>query len=418
MSSLPDAPEPPSSPAGRLPRNVWLLGWTSLINDTASEMVAPLLPFFLIVALKGSAADLGLIEGCADSAASILKLFAGGWSDRAGRRKRFVVFGYSLPALVRPFLAWAVVPWHVLAIRLGDRIGKGVRTAPRDALIADSTDARMHGRAFGLHRAMDHLGAALGPLAAAAFLWARPEESADDLRALFLIALIPGLLVVLLTIVGLKEEAPRAHAGKRLDFSLRHYPRDFRLYLAALLVFTLGNSSDLFLLARAGELGIAEPLLPILWFAFHLAKSAGNLLGGHTVDRIGAKPLLVAGWLWYAAIYFGFALASSAWHIWALFILYAVYYALTEPSEKTLVAQLAGSQRTGLAYGWYNLLMGVAALPASYVFGLVYDRAGPLAAFGLGAALAAAAVGLLLLVQTPKTANQSEPNDANIDDRS
>lgn len=401
---MPDATEPPTSQPGRLPRNVWLLGWTSLLNDTASEMAAPLLPYFVIVALKGSAADLGLIEGCADSAASILKLFSGGWSDRTGRRKAFVVFGYSFPALVRPLLRWAVLPWHVLAIRLGDRIGKGVRTAPRDALIADSTDSSMRGRAFGLHRAMDHLGAALGPLAAAAYLWAQPERSPDQLRTLFLFALVPGVLVVLLTIVGLKEEAPRAQAGKRLDFSLRDYPRDFRLYLAALLVFTLGNSSDLFLLERARELGVAEPLLPILWFVFHVAKSAGNILGGHTVDRLGAKPLLIVGWLWYAAVYFGFALAASAWHIWALFILYAGYYALTEPSEKTLVAQLAGGQRTGLAYGWYNLLMGIAALPASYVFGLLYQRAGPLAAFSLGAALAAAAVGLLVLVRAPKTA--------------
>jgi MFS family permease len=292
----------------------------------------------------------------------------------------------------------------VAAIRLGDRIGKGVRAAPRDALIADSTDTRMRGRAFGLHRAMDHLGAALGPLAAFVFLELYPEASADQLRTLFFFALVPGVLVVLLTIVGLKEEPPHAQAGKRLDFSLRHYSRDFRFYLAALLVFTLGNSSDLFLLERARELGVAERLLPILWLVFHLAKSAGNILGGHTVDRFGAKPLLIVGWLWYAAIYFGFALASAQWHIWALFILYAVYYALTEPSEKTLVVQLAGGERTGLAYGWYNLLMGIAALPASYVFGLIYGRAGPLPAFGLGAALAAAAVGLLVLVRAPKTA--------------
>lgn len=392
------AEPPPVTPAaGRLPRNVWLLGWTSLLNDTASEMAAPLLPAFLIGTLKGSAADLGLIEGCADSTASILKLFSGSWSDRAGRRKGFVVFGYAVPALIRPLLRWAVFPWHVLAIRLGDRIGKGVRTAPRDALIADSTAAMMRGRAFGLHRAMDHLGAALGPLLAAAYLWMWPEQ----LRTLFFLAIIPGLLVVLLTVVGLKEEPPQERAGKSLDFSLRHYSRDFRLYLAALLVFTLGNSSDLFLLERARQLGIAEPLLPILWFVFHLAKSAGNILGGRTVDRLGAKPLLIVGWLWYAVIYLAFALASSAWHVWALFILYAGYYALTEPSEKTLVVQLAGGQRTGLAYGWYNLLMGIAALPASYVFGLLYDGPGPVVAFGLGASLAAAAVALLALVRAP-----------------
>jgi MFS family permease len=391
-------PEPPNA-AHRLPRNVWLLGWTSLLNDTASEMAAPLLPSFLIGALGGSASDLGLIEGCADSTASILKLFSGGWSDRAGRRKGFVVFGYALPALVRPLLRWAVAPWHVLAIRIGDRVGKGLRTAPRDALIADSTHPVMRGRAFGLHRAMDHLGAALGPLAAAAYLWMWPGQ----LRILFFLALVPGLLVVLLTAVGLKEEAPQEHAGKPLDFSLRHYSRDFRLFLVALLVFTLGNSSDLFLLERARELNVPEPLLPILWFVFHIAKSAGNIMGGHTVDRIGAKPLLTVGWLWYAAIYMGFALASTAWHIWGLFVLYALYYALTEPSEKTLVVQLAGRARTGLAYGWYNLLMGIAALPASYVFGLLYRRAGPLTAFSFGAGLAAAAVVVLLPVKVART---------------
>ena len=396
---MPDTPEPPPTvPAGRLPRNVWLLGWTSLLNDTASEMAAPLLPYFLIGVLHASKESLGLIEGCADSAASILKLFSGGWSDRAGRRKGFVVFGYALPALVRPLLKWALLPWHVLAIRVGDRVGKGMRTAPRDALIADSTDPLMRGRAFGLHRAMDHLGAALGPLLASAYLWAWP----DQIRPMFFLALIPGLLVVALTVFGLKEAEPHEHAGKPLDLSLRHYSRDFRLYLAALLVFSLGNSSDLFLLARAGELGVAKPLLPILWFVFHLAKSAGNILGGHTVDRLGAKPLLIVGWLWYAVIYLGFAFASSIWHIWALFILYAAYYALTEPSEKTLVVQLAGRQRTGVAYGWYNLLMGIAALPASWVFGLLYERAGPLAAFGLGAALAASAVVLLALVRSPE----------------
>jgi MFS family permease len=392
---LSDTPEPPPQVTRRLPRNVWLLGWTSLLNDTASEMAAPLLPSFLIGALGGDARDLGLIEGCADSTASILKLFSGGWSDRAGKRKGFVVFGYALPALVRPLLRWAIAPWHVLAIRMGDRIGKGVRTAPRDALIADSTDRSMRGRAFGLHRAMDHLGAALGPLAAAAYLWTWPGQ----IRMLFFLALIPGLLVVLLTVFGLKEEPPSEQAGKSLDFSLTHYSRDFRLYLAALLVFTLGNSSDLFLLERARELGVTEPLLPILWFVFHIAKSVGNVLGGHTVDRVGAKPLLVVGWLWYAAIYAGFALASSAWHVWGLFVLYALYYALTEPSEKTLVVQLAGRARTGLAYGWYNLLMGIAALPASYLFGVLYRRAGPLTAFSFGAALAATAVVLLLPVR-------------------
>ncbi len=398
MTDTSEPPPPPAAP--RLPRNVWLLGWTSLLNDTASEMAAPLLPSFLIGALGADARHLGLIEGCADSTASILKLFSGGWSDRTGRRKGFVVFGYALPALVRPLLKFAAAPWHVLAVRIGDRIGKGVRTAPRDALIADSTDHALRGRAFGLHRAMDHLGAAIGPLLAAGYLYLWPGQ----LRSLFFLDLIPGVLVVLLTLFGLKEEPPQQQAGKPLDLSLRHYSRDFRLYLFALLIFTLGNSSDLFLLERARELGVAQPLLPILWFVFHIAKSAGNIVGGHLVDRLGAKPLLIVGWLWYAAIYLGFGLMTSAWQVWGLFVLYAIYYALTEPSEKTLVVQLAGRNRTGLAYGWYNLLMGIAALPASAGFGLIYEQYGPFTAFALGASLAAAAVALLLLVGGPTDA--------------
>lgn len=395
MTDTPETSPPPAAPA--LPRNVWLLSWTSLLNDTASEMAAPLLPSFLSM-LGADPRHLGLIEGCADSTASILKLFSGSWSDRVGRRKGFIVFGYTLPALARPLLKWAVSPWHVLAVRVGDRIGKGMRAAPRDALIADSTDHTQRGRAFGLHRAMDHLGAAIGPLAAAGYLYLWPGE----LRVLFFLALIPGVLVVLLTLFGLKEEPPQHKAAKPLDFSLRHYSRDFHVYLLALLVFTLGNSTDLFLLERARELGVAEPLLPILWFVFHIAKSAGNLVGGRLVDRLGAKPLLVVGWVWYAAIYLAFGLATAAWQIWTLFVLYAAYYALTEPSEKTLVVQLAGKQRTGLAYGWYNLLMGIAALPASFGFGIIYKQFGPLTAFALGASLAAAAVVLLLAVNTPR----------------
>jgi MFS family permease len=288
-------------------------------------------------------------------------------------------------------------------------------------MIVDSTDKRVRGRAFGFHRAMDHVGAAIGPLLATLFLWCAasggglPDVTFSEhaggvltkqagwhsqhLRQLFLVTLIPGALVVALAAFGLKEQPQHVPAGRRLDLSLRRYPRSFKLYLLALLIFTLGNSSDMFLLVRASELGVETPMLPMLWLAFHAVKSIGNVLGGRAVDRFGPRRLLLAGWLWYAVVYLAFAFASAAWHIWALFVLYGVYYALAEPSEKTMVSHLVGSERAGLAYGWFNLLIGVGALPASLVFGLVYERLGGIAAFGLGAALALASMLLLLLVE-------------------
>lgn len=374
-----------------LPRNVKLLGLASLLNDVASEMVYPLLPRFLTGVLGGTAFDLGLIEGVADSASSLLKLFSGHWSDRAGRRKGFVLFGYGLAALVRPLTAVVRVPWQLLAVRAADRVGKGVRTSPRDALIADSTDASMRGRAFGFHRAMDHLGAAVGPLLASAFLFAWPEE----FRALFLTTIVPGLAVVALLAIGLRETGGPAGPRQNFRLTLAPFDRRFRVYLVALVVFTLGNASDAFLLLRAGELGVATAALPLLWCAFHIAKSAGNWLVGNAVDRFGARRFIAAGWIVYAGVYAAFAWATTAWQAWAFFLAYAGFYALTEPSEKALVAQLAGGERKGLAFGWYNFAVGVVTLPASLLFGALYSWLGAPVAFGTGATLALAATGLL-----------------------
>jgi MFS family permease len=379
----------------RLPRNVKVLGLASLLNDIASEMIFPLLPNFLLTVLLGNRFYLGVIEGAADSVASLLKLWSGGRSDQAGRRKGFVLFGYSLAAVTRPLIGVIVAPWQLFAIRVGDRIGKGVRTSPRDALIADSTDASIRGRAFGFHRAMDHLGAALGPLLAAGFLWLWPGE----LRTLFLLTLVPGLLVVSLLLFGLRERATAKPVKEPLRLTLRPFDRNFRLYLLALVVFTLGNSSDAFLLVRAGELGVPIVMLPLLWCAFHVVKSASNLLLGRAVDHFGPRPFLFLGWLMYAGVYLAFALATTAWEAWAYFLAYALFYGLTEPAEKTLVASLVGSERKGLAYGWYNFAIGVAALPSSLIFGALYQVYGALAAFGWGAALALLAVALLIGVR-------------------
>lgn len=390
-----------------LPRNVRVLGLSSLLNDIASEMIFPLLPDFLMTLASGNKFYLGVIEGLADSVASLLKLWSGSWSDRAGRRKGFVVFGYSLAALIRPWIGLVAATWQLAVIRVGDRIGKGIRTAPRDALIADSCDASLRGRAFGFHRAMDHLGAAIGPLLATAFLWAWP----DQMRTLFLLSLIPGLLVVLLVIFGLRERpaetasdsstgaihTSRPKAGFHL--SLAPFDNNFRLFLVSLLVFSLGNSSDAFLLIRARELGVPQMLLPTLWCLFHLLKSASNVWCGRAVDRFGPRPMIIGGWFVYAVIYLLFAVATNAWQMWAIFLSYALFYGLTEPAEKTLVAALAGPDKKGLAFGWFNFAIGVTTLPASLLFGALYQAFGPLAAFGTGAGLALIAAILICLVR-------------------
>jgi MFS family permease len=380
-----------------LPRNVRILGLASLINDIASEMIFPLLPTFLITVLGGNRFHLGVIEGLADSAASLLKLWSGGWSDRVGGRKAFVVVGYVMAAVTRPLIGLLVAPWQLLGVRFGDRIGKGIRAAPRDALIADSTSPELRGRAFGFNRAMDHLGAAIGPLLAAAFLHFWPGQY----RPLFLLALLPGLVVAALVIFGLREAPAARSTSARLHLSLAPFGRDFRLYLVALVIHTLGNSSDAFLLVRAGELGVPVTMLPVLWTVFHIAKSTGNWLAGPAVDRVGPRPLILVGWFVYAAAYLAFGLATAPWHAWAFFLAYSLFYSLTEAAEKTLVANLAGSAQTGLAYGWFNFAVGIATLPASLIFGWIYERAGALPAFGWSAALASVAAVLLLCVRQP-----------------
>lgn len=378
-----------------LPRNVKVVAFASLLNDTASEMIYPLLPHFLLTVLLGNRFYLGVIEGIADSVASFVKLWSGEQSDQAGRRKEFIVFGYCVPALARPLIGLIVAPWQLFAIRVVDRIGKGVRSAPRDALIADSTDDSIRGRAFGFQRAMDNFGAAIGPLFAAGFLWFWPKE----LRTLFLIAFVPGLLVVVLLVFGLREK-PVAHAlPGRFRLTLRPFDRNFSLYLTALAVFTLGNSSDAFLLVRANELGVPPVMLPLLWCACHVAKSTSNLFLGHAVDRFGSRPSLFLGWLAFAVVYLAFGLATNGWEIWTLFIGYGLVYGLIEPAERALVASLVGTERKGLAYGWFNFATGIATLPASLLFGAFYQYYGALVAFGLGAGLALIAAVLLLGVE-------------------
>jgi MFS family permease len=374
-----------------------LLGWASLLNDVASEMLNPLLPTFLITVLGGNKAWLGVIDGLAETASSLLKLWSGARSDTAAARKPFVVAGYGLAAITRPLIGLAGYPWQMLSLRVLDRVGKGIRTAPRDALIAEAAEEGSRGRAFGYHRAMDHLGAAIGPLLAFGFLWLWPGQ----LRLLFLLAIVPAIPILLIILLGIREERrpPQKSVKGAATFSLQPFDSRFRLYLVALAIFTLGNSSDSFLLVRASEIGVETIWLPVLWCVFHVVKSALSYAAGPWIDRIGSRPLIWSGWMIYAATYLAFAFAAEPWHAWLLFVAYAVFYALTEPSEKALVADLVGPEHRGLAYGWFNLTIGIGALPASMGFGLVYQYLGPLAAFGLGAGLAGLAAIVLIGVQ-------------------
>lgn len=377
-----------------LPRNVKLLGVVSLLNDIASEMTYPLMPQFLISALGGNKFHLGIIEGFSDSLSSLLKLWSGAISDRIGQRKWLVMIGYVMANLSRPAVGLVTAPWQLFLVRTVDRIGKGIRTSPRDALIAESTPEKIRGRAFGFHRAMDHLGAAIGPLLATLFLLVWP----DQLRTLFLLTIIPGIGVIALLLFGLRETPKKPSAERPLKLALQPFDRRFRTYLVALAVFTLGNSSDAFLLVRASELGVSNAYLPLLWTAFHVVKSTGNLVAGRLADSLGSRPLILGGWSLYAVLYLAFAVIDSAWQVWIAFLLYGLFYAVTEPAEKKLVTELVGLEHKGLAFGWFNFAIGFATLPSSILFGWLYQRFGSLVAFGWGAALALIAVAILSAV--------------------
>jgi MFS family permease len=381
---------PPRQP---LPRSVKILGLVSLLNDASSEMIYPLLPAFLTATLHAGPAFLGLVEGLAEAVASLLKIASGVLSDRVQRRKPLVVFGYALASVARPLIAVATAPWHVLAIRFADRVGKGTRGAPRDALLAEAAAAGDRGRAFGFHRAMDHLGATLGPLLAAAVLaWRR------DLRLLFALASVPALASVLVLVFGVRETSRPAEDVPGKAAVTAPLPAPFLRYLCVLALFTLGNSSDAFLLLRAQQCGVSIVWIPVLWTAHHLVKAAVSTPAGALSDRMGRRGAIAAGWGIYALAYAGFAVAASTPAIWLLFGVYGLFHALTEGPERALVADLAGAAARGRAFGLYHGVTGAMLLPASLLSGLLWQQFGAAWALGAGAALAALAAGLLGVV--------------------
>lgn len=380
-----------------LPPTVWMLGAISLLNDAASEMVYPMVPLYLSAVLMAGPRVLGLIEGLAEAAASLLKLFSGVLVDRTGRTRPWLIGGYGLAAAGRPLIALTASWPALLVLRLGDRIGKGLRSSPRDALLAGSCAAEHRGLAFGVHRSLDNAGAVIGPLAAAALL-AAGLPVAD----IFVAALVPGALALGLTL-ALREPARTAAPPPRtpFDWSLARLPGSYRRYLGALGLFTLGNASSMFLLLRARELGLPQYQVPLLWAVVSAVAAVGSTPLSAWSDRVGRRRLIVGGWI--ACGLFHFLLGIMPFGtvaLYGLFAFYGLFLAATEGAEKALVADFAPTGVRGTAYGWFNLVTGATLLPASLVFGVLYEMAGPVVAFSFSAACALGAAALLA-VGTP-----------------
>jgi MFS family permease len=383
----------------QMPRPVWLLGWTSLFNDAATEMIYPLLPVYLSRVLGAGALSLGIIEGVAEAVNSLLKVVSGQVSDRWTRRRPIVIAGYLLSTAARPFIAATTTWTQLLLIRSLDRMGKGIRGAPRDAMLARFAPVSARGRVFGFHRAMDHAGAIVGPLIASGLLWFAPGEY----RLVFGLTMIPGAVAVALLFVVPEAPAPRTmDADPRASGSVypSTLPRRLWAFLGVLLLFSLSNSADAFLLLRVSEALGSATYIPLLWSVFHIVKASLSTWGGALSDRLGRKRAIVVGWWVYAIVYVGFATAVSAGALVAWFLVYGVYFALTEGAERALVADLVSADRHGTAFGVYTATLGVGALAASVLFGALYEEFGAGVAFGTGAAFAAAAASLLACVRT------------------
>jgi MFS family permease len=441
----------------RLPRNVVVISLVSFLNDASSEIIYPLLPVFLSVALGASPAIIGLIEGGAESVSSFLKLFAGYFSDRSGRRKAPVVFGYALASIARPLLGFATSWPQVFAVRFADRVGKGIRSAPRDAMIADSAAPTERGLAFGFHRAMDHFGAVVGPLLGFALLILvagdRNAPTLGEYKLIFFAASVPALAAVLVAAFAIREKrgggreavrdgrvergsgdasedgddspriasAPASTAATTAAattaatnaatpttiapprFSLRGFDGNFKRFLVILALFTLSNSSDAFLLLRAREVGISTATIPLLWAALHVLKVLSSLVGGDLSDRLGRKTLIVTGWLFYAAVYLGFAFVSTVAGVWTLFLIYGIYFGLVEGAEKALVADLVPADKRGTAYGLYNLAFSITVWPASLLMGALWSWRGASVAFIASACIGTLAALLLAFTIRPGT---------------
>lgn len=387
----------------RLPAAVIALGTVSLLTDLSSEMIYPLVPAFLTTVLGAGAISLGLVEGVAETTASIVKIVSGRRTDTSGRRKPLIVGGYATSGVARPLIGFASVWPMVVVLRFLDRVGKGLRTAPRDALIVDVVAPQDRGRAYGLHRAMDHGGAVLGPLVAAALIgW-----FGFGIRQVIWAAAIPAVLVMVVLVAWVREpQRDTGTDGAAADVSSTDLsagiPRELRPLLIAVLVFTLGNATDAFFLLRLGEVGLSTAAVAMVWGAHSAVKMVATWAGGHLSDRRGRRPLITAGWLMYAAVYAAFGWIESDLLLIGTFLAYGITFGLTEPSERAWVADIAGPANRGAAFGWYHGTVGVAALPASLIFGVLYQWQGAVVPFMVAAGMAVVATVLLRRVREPE----------------
>ena len=389
-----------------LPTNVFALSFVAFLNDVSSDIIYPLLPSFLFLTLGASPFAIGLIEGFAESVASILKLFSGYLSDKFSNRKLPVFLGYSLAAVTRPMLVFVTTWPQVLIVRMTDRIGKGIRGAPRDALIAGGVDVKSRGLAFGFNRAADHLGAVVGPIVAFILLSYFASDPSNpttrEYQQVFLFASIPvviGLFVIGFFVHEKKKEKIEIEKNP-IKFSLKAFDGNFKRYLVVLSLFTLSNSTDAFLLLRAQQSGIAPVVLPLLWMVLHFSKVFCSLAGGTLSDRFGRKGVIVSGWVLYALVYVGFAFVKEPWQAWALFAIYGAFFGLTEGVEKALVADMVEDEKRGTAYGLYNLAYGITVFPASLLFGYLWTAYGVETAFIVSACISMLAAVLFLGIKT------------------
>lgn len=373
--------------------NVYITGVVSLLTDISSEMIYPILPLFIVNVLGAPQTVLGLIEGVAESTASIFKVLSGYFSDKMGRRKPLIVLGYSLSDLIKPFLAFTSRWEQVLLIRFADRVGKGVRTSPRDALIGDVTEASQRGKAFGFHRAMDTLGAAVGPITTFAILF----FFRNDFRLVFLLAAIPGVFAILILAGFLKEkQRPRSSEAEETKIGFSSLSRSFRYFALLSAVFAIGNFSDAFLILRGQDLGVRVALIPLVYFLFNGVYSLAAVPSGILSDKIGRKRVLLTGFIVFSLVYLGFAIARSPVAVWLLFPFYGIFYAMTEGVSRAMITDLVPAGVRGTAIGSYNFILGIAAFPASIIAGSLWQYVSPTAPFFFGAATAATATIMLI----------------------
>ena len=393
--------QPPSPPIRRLHPNIWFLTIGSFLTDVSSEMLTNLIPLFLYNVLGVQTSIIGLIDGIAETTASLVKIYSGALSDRLGKRKTLTVLGYALSTISKPFLYFATAWEWVLGVRFSDRVGKGVRTAPRDALLADSTKSTQRGLAFGLHRAGDTAGAFVGLGIAALIIWLTQSGAAELTRRTFqdvvLASIIPAILAVLILAVGVKEIATaRKESANLPSLKWKSFDKRFRAFLIVVIIFTLGNSSDSFIILRGQNRGLSVLQIMGMLMTFNAiyATLAGPL--GSLSDRVGRRKLMLVGWTIYGLVYLGFALSHTGMEIWILYAIYGIYYALTEGVAKALVADIVPQEQRGTAYGLFNAAIGFSALPASLVAGVLWQVISPAAPFVFGASLALIA-GFLLM---------------------